>query len=198
MSPLGVTPPKTLGGPVKLWVGGLYGRDLRSGNPAVFASAVLIAARRRDRREANRREGNRREGNRRDGGRGKWYLPGKRRQCGHCDRGQGSQYSHCRRREGTGVHLVPSGGLQYSRCRRREGTGVHLVPSGGLQYPHCGRRAAPQGRRMRKWHPFPRPDMAGRCKTAAKPETPAVLAGSTRREMERSPGPRPRISARRE
>ncbi len=135
MSPLGVTPPKTLGGPVKLWVGGLYGRDLRSGNPAVFASAVLIAARRRDRREANRREGNRREGDRRDGRRGKWCLPGKRRQCVHCDRGQGLQYSHCRRREGTGVHLVPSGGLQYS---------------------HCGRGAAPQGRRMRKRHPFAR------------------------------------------
>ena len=75
-----------------MWVGGLYGRDLRSGNPAVFASAVLIAARRRDRREANRREGNRRERNRRGGGRGKWYLPGKRRQCVHCDRGQGLQY----------------------------------------------------------------------------------------------------------
>ena len=38
------TPPRieTYGGPVKLWVGGLYGTDLRSENLAVFASAVLI------------------------------------------------------------------------------------------------------------------------------------------------------------
>ena len=44
MSCLGVTPSKTLGGPVKLWVGGLYGRDLQGGNLAVFASAVLIVS----------------------------------------------------------------------------------------------------------------------------------------------------------
>ena len=33
---------ETYGGPVKLWAGGLHGTDLRSGNLAVFASAVLI------------------------------------------------------------------------------------------------------------------------------------------------------------
>ena len=35
---------KTSAAPVHLWVGGLYGRDLRSGKLAVLASAVLIAS----------------------------------------------------------------------------------------------------------------------------------------------------------
>ncbi len=62
----------------------------------------------------------------------------------------GLQYSHCRRREGTGVHLVPSGGLQYSHCRRREGTGVQLAPwsagatsANGTLGHRCHSRMAP-------------------------------------------------------
>ncbi len=48
---------------------------------------------------------------------------GKRRRCVHCDRRQGLQYSHCRRREGTcSLHLVPSGGRQHAKRRRRGGS----------------------------------------------------------------------------
>ena len=66
---------------------------------------------------------------------------------------------------------------------------MYLLPSGGLQYSHCGRRDAPQGRRMRKWHPFAR--------LARERPAPAPARGvrGPKRGPKTTSRPRPRCDA---